>query len=591
MNLSENDSKDKTLASKVSFHRQDLTRLSKEELIDQVLSLHAQLESKESEALNGEANLRAILDHNENGIWSIDKNLKVIDFNKSLAEEVFRHKKIRVKRGQNVLLCIPEEDVRHHWKKRYLEVFHKKKSSSFLDVHLYKGKEEYFEINMFPIFSRGEVTALAIFAVNVSEREKNKKNLNSKNTLMKAVNKATEILITNEDMGSSITETLPIIGNASSSCRAYVVSREYENDGRIRYRLCSSWKKDESIAKLDRGFMEQFLFDNANNSDCLTVMSSGQRIKGKRKEFDEGFQKFLKVLNVKAVLWVPIRVKNQFWGFIGFDICEKNEIWSDFEAELLTNFANALGAFISRQQVTDELKEQNEELNKVNKELDRFVYSASHDLRTPLSSLLGLINIAKNEKHIEDIRFCLNLQEKSVNRLDNLIKDIIHYSRNTRLEVDKNACELKETISEVFEQFEFEEHAVNIEKIIKINQKERLYTDLGRLKIILNNIISNAVRYRDSDKKKPYIMVDVYVSKDRAHFEISDNGKGIKEEFLDKIFDMFYRASESGQGTGLGLYIVKETIEKLSGTIKVTSRFGQGTSFTLEIPNLLMEVV
>ena len=112
----------------------------------------------------------------------------------------------------------------------------------------------------------------------------------------------------------------------------------------------------------------------------------------------------------------------------------------------------------------------------------------------------------------------------------------------------------------------------------------KLLSDEKRLIVILNNLIGNAIKYRDDKKKKLFIEVSAQNKESGYEISITDNGLGIKQEFLSKIFDMFYRASESSTGSGLGLYIVKETVEKLKGKIEVQSEFGVGTSFTLLLP-------
>ncbi|HLT71424.1 MAG TPA: HAMP domain-containing sensor histidine kinase, partial [Cyclobacteriaceae bacterium] len=103
-----------------------------------------------------------------------------------------------------------------------------------------------------------------------------------------------------------------------------------------------------------------------------------------------------------------------------------------------------------------------------------------------------------------------------------------------------------------------------------------------RLKVILNSLISNAIRYRNG--KDPIIKVKVRVGEEKARVSIEDNGKGIAKEHLSNVFKMFYRATDDGHGSGLGLYIVKEAVERLNGSIKINSKVGEGTTVNLEIP-------
>ncbi len=232
------------------------------------------------------------------------------------------------------------------------------------------------------------------------------------------------------------------------------------------------------------------------------------------------------------------------------------------------------------------LQERNEDLSKINSELDRFVYSASHDLRAPIASLLGLIEVARLEVTMENMGRLLDMQQKSLERLDHFIKDIVDHSRNTRLQVESEEVNFKNIIEGSFEYLQFMENADRIKKNIIVEQSEPFFTSPTRLEIVLNNLISNAMKYADLRKTDPSIEVRVKTNLKTAEIRIIDNGEGIPTDAKPKIFDMFYRASANGVGSGLGLYIVKEAIQKVGGTIVVYSEPGKGTEFVMEIPNM-----
>lgn len=232
------------------------------------------------------------------------------------------------------------------------------------------------------------------------------------------------------------------------------------------------------------------------------------------------------------------------------------------------------------------LKSKNEELKKINEELDRFVYSASHDLRAPLTSLLGLINIAQSDRYINGIAEHLELMRKSVLKLDSFIIDIINYSRNARLDLEVEEIDLKALVVDTMDNLQYVASTEKIEKRINIVQKVPLYSDSKRIIILLNNLISNAIRYHNLILDNPYIEVKGKVTKKKARIDVIDNGKGIGKQYLNNIFAMFFRASDDSKGSGLGLYIVKETVAKLNGKISVTSEVGEGSTFSIIIPNL-----
>jgi signal transduction histidine kinase len=239
----------------------------------------------------------------------------------------------------------------------------------------------------------------------------------------------------------------------------------------------------------------------------------------------------------------------------------------------------------TRKDAEEKIARTNRELSKRNTELDNFVYSVSHDLRAPIASVLGLINLAKKDKDISMKDKYLEMINKSALQQDDFIKEILDQSRNSRLEVRREEILFEPLIDETFSQLKFATSAgQSVERIINVEQKQPFYSDRWRLKVILNNIISNAIRYRNG--KDPVIKVDVTINENLASVAIHDNGKGIDEEHLPNIYKMFYRATDDGAGSGLGLYIVKEAIDKLNGNINIESEVGKGTIVTFKIPEL-----
>ncbi len=241
----------------------------------------------------------------------------------------------------------------------------------------------------------------------------------------------------------------------------------------------------------------------------------------------------------------------------------------------------------SRKQQEIILRKKNKELEKVNFELDRFVYSASHDLKAPLRSVLGLISIARKEITEDQNQIYFDMMNKSIHKLDGFISDMIDYSRNTRLELDHQHVDLKILLDETLDNLRYHEGTGLVGVSVDLNMKCDFISDSKRMGIILNNLCSNSVKYRDETKENPYLHVKIDCDASRALIIVQDNGIGICKEDHKKIFGMFYRSSVKSYGSGLGLYIVNEIVSKLNGTIQVKSEPGQGTEFIIQIPNKL----
>jgi signal transduction histidine kinase len=226
------------------------------------------------------------------------------------------------------------------------------------------------------------------------------------------------------------------------------------------------------------------------------------------------------------------------------------------------------------------LKGRNEELEIANVEMDRFVYSVSHDLSAPLKSILGLVHVSRFD--VTESNQYFSKIEKSVNKMEAFINEILDYSRNKRLDITPEQIKLKELCTEILDNLKYTDGFQAIRFDFSGIEQNEILTDRTRIKIILNNLLSNAIKYqKDQPDHQSQIKISAYKKNTSFVIEIEDNGDGIRPEFQPKIFDMFYRGTEKSKGSGLGLYIAKEAAEKLNATLVVNSTYGEGTTFKL----------
>ncbi|QSE97756.1 PAS domain-containing sensor histidine kinase [Fulvivirga lutea] len=243
------------------------------------------------------------------------------------------------------------------------------------------------------------------------------------------------------------------------------------------------------------------------------------------------------------------------------------------------------GLVITLHDITDR-KIAEEKLRKANNELDQFIYKTSHDLRAPLLSALGLVELARQDPEKEKHDY-LGMIRKSLLKLDHFIEDINSFYRNEKLAIRNERIDFEEIIKEELDQLTNFYNADHVAVTYNINRISDLYSDSVRVKTILTNVISNAFKYSDKGKQESYLKINIQVTPDECNIKVEDNGIGIRQQYLNYIFDIFYRADENAKGSGLGLYIVKDTVDKLGGQIRVQSEYGKGTSFTISIPNFL----
>lgn len=255
--------------------------------------------------------------------------------------------------------------------------------------------------------------------------------------------------------------------------------------------------------------------------------------------------------------------------------------WSNDEKPL--RMVGSLVDITDKKVKEDEIKEKNQLLERTNAELDRFVYSVSHDLRAPLNSIQGLINIGESTDDTNELKQLLGMMRNRVKKLYGFIDEIISFARNTRTEIMKESVNLRDLVQETIDNTQYRELSADIDFQMKIEDEVVIDTDRGRLGVILNNLVDNAIKYHRHNQPSKYVAIQVEAIDEHAIIKVIDNGQGIPADAQAKIFDMFFRASETSKGSGLGLYIVKDMVERLGGTISLESQKGEGTTFTIKI--------
>ncbi|HEY8399905.1 MAG TPA: PAS domain-containing sensor histidine kinase, partial [Cytophagaceae bacterium] len=234
-------------------------------------------------------------------------------------------------------------------------------------------------------------------------------------------------------------------------------------------------------------------------------------------------------------------------------------------------------------------KSQTEELKRINADLDNFVYTASHDLKAPVSNIEGLITGLEdylNEKSLitEDIRMMIKLINQSVMKFRDTIKDLTEITKiQKNLEDDVSDVSCEEILNDV--KLSISDMISSTNAIIHTHLGDCRHIKFSRknLKSIIYNLLSNAIKYRSPDRTP-----EIYIRFDKVDgyylLIVKDNGLGLTSEQKLKVFNMFKRLHTHVEGTGIGLYIVKRIIENVGGKIEVESEKGVGSTFKVYIP-------
>jgi len=250
--------------------------------------------------------------------------------------------------------------------------------------------------------------------------------------------------------------------------------------------------------------------------------------------------------------------------------------WNDLE--LHNSIKNAYDAYKAKIDLRNKITE----LEKTNDELNRFIYSISHELRAPLVSVIGIINLVKMEGLYESSGEYWGLIETCSNKLDYYIQKTLQYYKNTKDVPDQSEIDFNKLVTELIDLHTYSDKDTSFN--VNINQNTKFVGDAFRIEVILSNLISNAIKYQKTNELNKTVNIEIDVNDFDASININDNGLGILKEHLEKIFTQFFK-SKMHHGSGLGLFIVKEALNKINGTINVSSNIEDGTTFKITIPN------
>ncbi len=530
LGISLKESTGKTLGILSVMHEQELPNLQIAESILQIFSARAAAELERIFTLRAlfesQANLSALIENTSDIIWAIDKDFRLIAQNSAFKHQCNAILGFEWDLYENVFDRLSPEMVRKV-KGYYSKAMGGERFSKEFRIDLNSHYINY-DVSFNPIYTEDrQISGISIFARDITERKKAEEEL-----------RQSEVNLT-----TLIENTDDIIYSLDKQLRLTTANSAFKEFCKEGFRA-----EVEQGCKIDEVIPEEF---SADWKDHYAQVMKGERITKEVRYENNDFAVDLEIS------YNPI-----------------------FTEEGQVNGLSVFGRDITQRKLSEN------ELKRTNFELDSFVYRASHDLRAPLRSVLGLINLARLEPDTEQRNMYLKLVEKSINKLDSFILDLTNFSRNSRLQIEVQEIDFRQIITECINNLRYMDHADKIKCIINTDLQYPFYSDITRITIVFQNMISNAVKYQRVEADNSFVEVNIKTHEGWADIEVRDNGRGIHNEYLEKIFDMFFRASEDSYGSGLGLYITKQVIEKLEGNLVVESEVNVGTSFRIRLPNL-----
>lgn len=439
---------------------------------------------------------------------------------------------------------------------------------------------------------RGQVTGICGIARDITDIKEAGVELLKRDRLLSASAAASYSLLVNYDIDQIIIDVLQLLGEAVEADRAYIFENQTV-DGEVLMSQRYEWTKGEVEPQINNPVLQSLPY-HPDSSTFFEIISRGRPYVGLVKDLPESERAYLAPQGIVSILIVPIFVEDRLWGFIGFDDCHRERFWSNGEISVLQVAAGSIGgAFIRSRTRADlvrakeELQERIGEVEAKNAEMERFVYTVSHDLRSPLVTVQGFVGFLREDLSALDgdkIKIDLAMIEEAVLKMDHLLKDTLSLSRVGRVVNPPEEVSFGEIVHEALSQASGELRSRGI-KVSLAEGWPRVRVDRLRVQEALTNLLDNSIKYM-GDRPHPEIEVGWRPEGEETVVFVRDNGIGMDPDQREKVFGLFYKIDPDSEGSGVGLAIVRRIIEVHGGRIWIESEEGRGTCvlFTLPTP-------